>query len=270
MTDGCAELLRRGDPDRWGAARLAGPLAPRLMALYAFNLEVARIPSVVSEPMLGEIRLQWWRDAVEEIFDGKPPRRHEVVEPLAEAIREAGLPREDFEALLDARSYDLAGPAFADRPLFDAYLDGTAGRLARLAALALGATEAEAGTARRHGRALGTGLLIRALPALYARGADPIPTPEPPDRNALAESRTPDPLRETLRGIAADALERLAEARRDRMRPELLPALLANWRGEVALRAAARAGFDLYRDLPEPSEFARRGGLAWRALLGRW
>ncbi|MEM6441708.1 MAG: squalene/phytoene synthase family protein, partial [Pseudomonadota bacterium] len=107
--DPCAELIREADPDRWSTARLAGPLAPRLTAIYAFNLEVARIPSVVSEPTLGEIRLQWWRDAIQENFDGKPPRRHEIVEPLAAAIRDAALPQDHFEALLDARSYDLAG-----------------------------------------------------------------------------------------------------------------------------------------------------------------
>ncbi|MEM1315339.1 MAG: squalene/phytoene synthase family protein, partial [Pseudomonadota bacterium] len=118
--DPCAEMIREADPDRWSTARLAGPLAPRLTALYAFNVEIARIPSVVSEPMLGEIRLQWWRDALEEVFAGKPPRRHEVVEPLAETIRAAALPRDHFEALLDARSYDLAGPAFGDGPLLTA------------------------------------------------------------------------------------------------------------------------------------------------------
>lgn len=143
--EACAELVLRGDPDRHATARLAGDRAARLFPLYAFNLEVARIPSVVSEPLLGEIRLQWWRDAVAEIFDGKPPRRHEVVAPLAEAIEAAALPRALFEQLLDARSYDLAGPAFADRPLLDAYLDGTSGALTRLAARALGGGESADG-----------------------------------------------------------------------------------------------------------------------------
>ncbi|MEM6440692.1 MAG: squalene/phytoene synthase family protein [Pseudomonadota bacterium] len=268
--DPCADLIRDADPDRWSTARLAGPRATRLTALYAFNLEVARIPSVVSEPTLGEIRLQWWRDAIQEIFDGKPPRRHEIVEPLAAAIRDAALPQDHFEALLDARSYDLAGPAFGDAPLLQAYLDGTSGRLMQLAALALDATPEEAAAARRFGRGAGLGALIRALPALYARGADPIPTPEPLDRNALAEGRTPQALRDTLRPLAEAALQDLAEARKTRLRPEIRPAVLAGWRAEEALRAAARPGFDLYRGLPEPSEFRRRGGLAWRVLRDRW
>ena len=268
--DPCAALIREADPDRFATARLAGPLAPRLTALYAFNLEVARIPSVVSEPMLGEIRLQWWRDAVDEIFAGQTPRRHEVVEPLAETIRAARLPQDHFEALLDARSYDLVGPAFDDAPLLRAYLDGTSGRLMQLAALALEATPEEAAAARRFGRGAGLGALIRARPALYARGADPIPTPAPLDRNALAEGRTPEALQATLRPLAKEALQDLAKARKTELRPQVRPAVLAGWRAEAALIAAARPGFDLFHGLPAPSEFRRRGGLALRVLLGRW
>jgi phytoene synthase len=266
--EACEALIREHDPDRWATARLAGPLAPRLFALYAFNLEVARIPSVVSEPMLGEIRLQWWRDALEEIHDGKPPRRHEVVEPLAAAIREAGLPKDLFEALLDARSYDIHGPAIGDRPLFDAWIDGTAASLMRLAARALGANAAEDQAAREAGWAAGVGALLRALPALYARGGDPLPTPEPPDRNAMAEGETPEAVRETLRPIAEEALRRLSRARRTAIRPEVRPAFLTGWTTELLIRAAARPGYDMHGQ-PAPSEFRRRGGLALRVLLGR-
>ena len=77
---GPTALVRRGDPERWRTAMAAPPAArPGLMALYAFNLEIARAPWVASEPLLAEIRLAWWREAVAEIYDGKPPRRHEVV-----------------------------------------------------------------------------------------------------------------------------------------------------------------------------------------------
>ena len=47
-----------------------------LLALYGFNYEVARVREVVSEPMLGHIRLQWWRDVISAAFSGEPPRRH--------------------------------------------------------------------------------------------------------------------------------------------------------------------------------------------------
>jgi phytoene/squalene synthetase len=80
----CAALVERGDPDRFRAAMAAPPPARNvLFPLYAFNLEVARAPQVASEPLIGEMRLQWWRDALAEIAAGGPVRRHEVTTPLA-------------------------------------------------------------------------------------------------------------------------------------------------------------------------------------------
>src|SRR5690348_12565266 len=109
MTDGgrvsgLANLVRRQDRERYLTALFA-PAGRReaLLALYAFNHEVAKTREVVREPTLGQIRLQWWRDALEEIHDGRSPRRHEVVEPLAQAIRAHALPKAGFERLLVGR-----------------------------------------------------------------------------------------------------------------------------------------------------------------------
>ena len=81
----CAQLVERGDPDRFAAA-MAAPVRARavLFPLYAFNLEVARAPWLTQESMIAEMRLQWWRDALEEIRAGGLVRRHEVVTPLAD------------------------------------------------------------------------------------------------------------------------------------------------------------------------------------------
>ena len=62
-----ARLVERGDPERWRTAMTAPPRRAGLMALYAFNLEIARAPWVASEPMLAEIRLRWWRDALADL-----------------------------------------------------------------------------------------------------------------------------------------------------------------------------------------------------------
>lgn len=265
-----AAMVETGDPDRFAAARLAGDRAWRLHALYAFNLEVARIPAAVSEPLLGEIRLQWWRDVVEEIFDGKPPRKHEVVEPLAEVIREAGLPRAPFVALLDARAQDVHGLVLPDHAALKGYLAGTSGALMQLGALALGADAKGGAVAAEIGAATGLGLLIRALPALYAQGADPVATPDL-DRNALAEGRTPPPLAEALRALAGDAQARLAaaRARRGDVTPDAAPALVANWTAAPILRAAAAPGFDLFAN-HEQSEFRKRLRLTGQVIFNRW
>lgn len=107
--DYCQDLVRRRDEDRWLAAGYAqGDAKRRLLALYAFHVELRNIPAAVSEPPLGEIRLQWWREALSEIRGGKRPRAHPVVEEIAAA----GLTGEAFEAAIE-RAIDAAA-----RPLY--------------------------------------------------------------------------------------------------------------------------------------------------------
>ena len=102
--DELADEVRRGDPDRWRAAMLApAAVRPGLFALYAFNLEVARAPWLAAEPALAAIRLAWWREALDEIYDHRAPRRHPVVGELASAVAAGDLPRRLFEGMIDAR-----------------------------------------------------------------------------------------------------------------------------------------------------------------------
>ena len=70
--------IRRVDPDRWLASRFVADRALRadLIALYAFNHELARAAEVASQPLVGEMRLAWWREALEEMFEGRPLRKH--------------------------------------------------------------------------------------------------------------------------------------------------------------------------------------------------
>jgi len=269
----CADLVRKGDPDRFLAA-LTAPAATRerLFALYAFNMEVARAPYVVSEPMLGEIRLQWWRDSIDQIFAGEPVRRHEVVAPLAETIRTTGLPRAPFDALINARAFDLYDDPFPDRAAFDAYVGATGGGLMELAArtLAPASGDETTGAARRVGAAAGVGALLQALPDLVARGKAPAPADAVPNRNALAEGRADKALSGFIADVASDALEALATARQTAVDPAAVPALRAGWRAPRILRLAARPGVDPFRDFSDESEFARRGSLLWRAVRGTW
>lgn len=251
--EACAALVERGDPWRWRAA-MAAPVQVRggLMALYALNLEAARAGYVTSEPMLGAIRLRWWADAVDEIFAGRRPRRHEVVGPLAEAIRAGGLPRGPLDALIAAREWDCGREPFADLAALEAYLDATGGGLMWLAARLLGAGPEGEGPARDLGRAGGAAAFLRAVPKLVALGRHPLPRPP----EALAEA----------------ALGWLAEARRARGRlpggvlPALLPAAGA---GAVLKRALRRPGAVAGGGL-ETSDLRARGAMLAMALSGRW
>ncbi len=126
----CRERVRRFDPDRAAVIAFQPAAArPGLYALHAFNLEVAHLRETAGEPALGAMRLQWWRDALDEVASGRE-RRHAVLQPLAAAIRKHDLPGDCFRRLLDAREMDLDASPPAD---LSAYARETGGALAALA-----------------------------------------------------------------------------------------------------------------------------------------
>jgi 15-cis-phytoene synthase len=133
--EACAAFVQRGDPDRF-AAVVAAPLAVRgqLFVLYAWNLEVARAPWVTAEPMIAEMRLQWWRDVLD-----APRRAHEVAGPLHDLMAEAALPVAVMDRLIAARTWDVYRDPHADQGALDMYLEDTGAGLMWLAAKALGA-----------------------------------------------------------------------------------------------------------------------------------
>ena len=78
-------MMRRVDPDRWLSSRFVGQPDARadIVALYAFDHELARAPRIASNALLGEMRLTWWREALDEIFEGRPVRHHPAAQALA-------------------------------------------------------------------------------------------------------------------------------------------------------------------------------------------
>ena len=131
-------LVRRMDPDRWLAARFIGDAEARtdVIALYALNYELSRAAEVASQPLIGEMRLAWWREAVDEIFEGRPVRRHPVALALSDLVGRRGLAREGLDALIDGRLRELEPWPLEEGEVFD-YLDATAGCLMTLAAQVL-------------------------------------------------------------------------------------------------------------------------------------
>ena len=166
-------LVRRVDPDRWLASRYIADADARadVVALYALNYELSRAAEVASQPLIGEMRLAWWREAVEEIGENRPVRRHPVALALAECVRRRGLPRADLEALVDGRLRELEPWPLGEDEVLD-YLDATAGWLMTLAARVL-AGEAPPDL-RQAGRAWGLAGLLRIggrLPTGWEEGA---------------------------------------------------------------------------------------------------
>jgi phytoene/squalene synthetase len=157
-----AQNVRAADPDRYFASLFAPPARrPYLHALYAFNHELARVAENVREPMLGQIRLEWWRETAEGAAKGMP-RPHDVALGLAALFADRALSLADLEAVIAARAFDSSVEHFADFAALETYLDATGGALMRLAARLLGG---DPGAAMREA-ALAYGLagLLRSLP----------------------------------------------------------------------------------------------------------
>ena len=126
--------------------------------------------------MLGRIRLQWWRETLEAIHDGKPARRHEVALPLAAAIRAHDLDRASFDRLLDAREADLEPEAPPDLAGLERYAGATGGALATLMLQACGADGAPAlEAARQVGTAWALIGTLRAAPRFATQGRVMLP-----------------------------------------------------------------------------------------------
>ncbi len=171
----CADLVRRADPDRYFSALFApAETRPLLCALYALNHELARVAESVSEPMLGRIRLQWWREALIEARAMKP-RRHDVVEAMATVFSARDLPTELVDRLIDARLLDASGDQFADCAALEDYLDRTSGTLVRLAARILDGGERLESAAMHAGVAYGLVGIARSVAFHARRGKSFVP-----------------------------------------------------------------------------------------------
>lgn len=241
----CAKLVERGDPDRYAAVMAASAaMRERLFPLYAFNLEVARAPWVSKEPMIAEMRLQWWCDVLAE----PAARAHEVVAPFHAVIRAAGLPLPVIHEIIHARRQDAYGEPFADQPAFAHYLDATSGGLMWLAARACGGSDEAA--ARDLGWAQGLANYLRAVPDLVARGRHPLPDGRP----------------EVVRALAQEGLERFQRARRGHVP---IAAALAAWQTKGLLKQVVADPTRVADGAMGLSEFARRGSLLWHAMMSR-
>ena len=125
-----ARQVRAGDYDRFLCIQLA-PAAKRapLYAVTAFHGELARIAETVSEPLLGHIRLAWWREALEELAAGKSPLQHPVVLALQELLAHHPHIHAQLLRMVEARAMDLDSSLMAEEGAWLCYLDATAGAL---------------------------------------------------------------------------------------------------------------------------------------------
>ncbi len=249
----CAETVKRSDPDRYWATLFAPPQKrPLLFALYAFNHEIARVGEAVREPMLGAIRLQWWREAAEGAAAGNP-RAHDVVRALADVFARTDPPMEMFDTLLAARELDAGADMFKDMAALETYADATAGTLMRLAAAVLDADIGEG--ARDLGIAYALTGLLRSIPHHAGRGKIYLPVDmlaaERLSPDEIFAGRGGDRLKAVMYRIALHALEKLASARRFSIAPSAMAAALPAAPSRAYLKLVTKAGFDPFRHRAE-------------------
>jgi phytoene synthase len=166
--DEVAAIVRAHDKGRYLAALFAPEAKrPHLLALYAFQAEMARIAALVSEPQLAEIRLQWWLDVLDSIYAGEP-QAHPVAAALAAAITEGDIPKFPLANMAKAHQFDFYSDPMPSLHDLEGYLGETSGALVQLGAMildkdgALGCGEA-AGLA---GVAYGLAQLLAQLPQM--------------------------------------------------------------------------------------------------------
>jgi phytoene synthase len=264
-----AAIVRDRDPDRY-LSDLFAPEAMRrqLFALHAFNAEVARVRDAISEPLPGEIRLQWWRDAIASGDDGGNP----VAAALNETIRTASLPTAPFDNLLRARVFDLYDDPMPSLNDLEGYAGETSSVLIQLGAMILagGRDPGTADVAGHAGVAYALGGLMRALPLHASRRQMYLPADmiaafgvDPEDvfggRATPALSALLAELRAITRRHLATAMSGIRE-----LEATLVPAFLPVTLVEPRLKIGERAGFDPFR---MPAEIApwRRQWILWRS-----
>lgn len=255
----CEAALRERDRDLWLASLFAPPAARKhIHAIYAYALEAAEVRTKVSQPLLGEMRLRWWTDALSnEASEGT--RAHPVADALIDTIERFALPRAELIALADAHVADLYDDQMPDIATFETYVRATAAGPIRWTARILGAPESSAFDDA--GTALGIARVLRLpssalLPAdvLARHGAD-IHADGPALRAALSELRDKAQAHYDAARRAAAALPRGREA------------LLAAATAPAYLARVGAPDYDPLRGLKEISPLRRQWRI-WRASRG--
>lgn len=239
----CGETVRKHDPDRF-LLSLFAPAAVRadLWALYAFNYEIAKTREVVTDTHLGLIRLQWWRDALAAVYDRGTVPAHQIVTPLAGAIRRHDLPRDLFDNLIYAREFDLEDRLPSNLEGMAKYAEFTAAPLLHLAQKISGENMAHDGVAAAYALAG----ILRATPALLRQRRCYLPedmlAAAGIDIYGLYEGEGVDRLPPVVEKIVVEARRLLASSDAAMQKTARRHAKLA----EMYLRQIEKSGYDVF------------------------
>jgi len=273
----CAELVRNHDFTRYVSALFVpAPERRALLALYAFNVEICRVQAQVSQPLPGEMRLQWWRDLLAGSehggVEGNP-----VAAELLLAVRSHRLPVERLSRLIEEHQFDLYNDPMPTMAALEGYINDTSSALFTLAAAVMGPPSSEIEHLARHaGLAQGIAQVMASLPldasqrrlfvpqqVLAKHGCSP--------EDVFAGKETPK-LREALDDVLSEASAHLNTAYTllASVTPDVRPAFLALAQVKRDLALLSRADNNLFAPRP-PSRFGTLWALwaLWRASRSR-
>ncbi|PCI31713.1 MAG: hypothetical protein COB54_09040 [Alphaproteobacteria bacterium] len=269
----CCEVVAKFDHDRYLTV-LYAPAEKRagLYALYAFNYEISRIREGVSEPMLGEIRLQWWREAIDDVYQGTV-RSHDILPSLAAAITAHDLPRETFMDIIEGRSQDLYDESPESLSELEDYLSQTAGNLSCLAVQILGGKVGD-DLARRLGIAWGYVGLIRSVAYHLSLKKSFIPLDLMAEHDVKGKYLSPDEpevLKAILPAFSQKAEEHLTyiRAHKKQITSGVRSAFLLSALSRSYLKTIKRADYNAFGLHEKAGAFSRQWCLLTSALFNR-
>jgi 15-cis-phytoene synthase len=267
----CEGLVRVADKDRFLTTLFApAEHRPALLALYAFNLEIARVREVVHEAVAGEIRLQWWSDVLGGAGRGELAA-HPVAAALLATMARYQLPPERLNALVETRRFDLYDEPMRTVADLEAYADGASANLIKLAAQILAVGEELDIGALSHHAGLGHAFagLLAAIPIHAARGQVFVPLEilarHGAAREHVAGRQATPQLHAALAELRLHARRHLRAAQQGLAAavPAVMPALLPVALAGPTLARMERPGYDPF--LPVEIAPWRRQLIIWRA-----
>lgn len=272
--DYCRDLVKRDDPDRYLLSLFAPADAQRaLWALYAFNQEIAKIKDTVSEPMLGEIRLQWWQDVIDEIERGEV-REQPVIQELALLRKDASI-FSLLKDLINARKEDFQDERGSNFNSLKTYTYGVGGKLSQAAA-SLQFTDLSS-SASKISEDLGAAWamlgLVRAIPHSWKTNAAPLTN----DMASGMHSQNADDAFLLLKPILTDMLSFVVEKKelalengkglKKSERGLLMQATLIDIYHQIL---TANGGNPFLANQSDTSDFKKMAKLMWAHITGRY
>jgi len=270
----CAELVRSHDFVRYASTLLVPARERRLLlALYAFNVEISRVRVLVSQPLPGEVRLQWWTDMLAGEGHGGI-QGNPVAAELLHAIQTCRLPVEPLARLIEEHQFDLYNDPMPTMAALEGYINDTSSALLRLAASVLAPpSEAIEHLARHAGLAQGIAQVVASLPFDVSRRQLFVPLQLLADQGCASEDvfagkQTPK-LRAAFERLSEEAWKHLdtAFALLATVQPEVRRVFLPLAQTRRELEGMSRADYDPF--VPQATSRFRILWTLWRASRSR-